>query len=326
MANMRILIRIVFIIFIANGIDCLGDNNCCNCFKEKDEETKEYEEIEGEGNITAESLINKDWIKTKENNPVLKIFKKKDNGLSPSEGNGDKISIKLDENNSKIADQNEAENKLKLNGKKYAFFEIKTNTDKTVYLYCSDVESSGNDYRVYGIFENTNHKSISVIACNTEKVRNMKNMFSRCSSLEKLDLNNFNTTIVTNMYGIFYECSSLTEINLKNFNTENVTDMGFMYSNCSSLKEINLKNFNTENVTDMGGMFSWCSSLTELNLKNFNTKNVTNMVNMFFACSSLKKLKIGDNFNTKNNPNVEKMFYNCDNLLENRINEILGKK
>ena len=47
MANMRMLIRIVFVIFIAKGIDCLGgvcDNCCdnyCDCFKEKDE----YEEI-----------------------------------------------------------------------------------------------------------------------------------------------------------------------------------------------------------------------------------------------------------------------------------------
>ena len=37
MANMRMLIRIVFVIFIANGIDCLGGvcDNCCDCFKEK---------------------------------------------------------------------------------------------------------------------------------------------------------------------------------------------------------------------------------------------------------------------------------------------------
>ena len=43
---MKMLIRIVFVIFIANGIDCLGGvcDNCCDwydCFKKK-----EYEEIE----------------------------------------------------------------------------------------------------------------------------------------------------------------------------------------------------------------------------------------------------------------------------------------
>ena len=41
MANMRMLIRIVFVIFIANGIDCLGSDNCCDnccdCLKDKKE-------------------------------------------------------------------------------------------------------------------------------------------------------------------------------------------------------------------------------------------------------------------------------------------------
>ena len=46
---MRILIRIVFIIFIANGIDCLGRvcDNCCDCIKggiKEYEEIKEYED------------------------------------------------------------------------------------------------------------------------------------------------------------------------------------------------------------------------------------------------------------------------------------------
>ena len=53
-------------IFIANGIDCLGGicDNCCdcfNCFKDKDENEKieEYEEIKEDENIKVESLVNK---------------------------------------------------------------------------------------------------------------------------------------------------------------------------------------------------------------------------------------------------------------------------
>ena len=46
MANMRTLIRIVFVIFIANRIDCLGEvcDNCCDGFKEKEEEEKKESE------------------------------------------------------------------------------------------------------------------------------------------------------------------------------------------------------------------------------------------------------------------------------------------
>ena len=127
MANMRILIRIVFVIFIAKGIDCLGcvcDDFCgwCDCFKEEDE------------NITAESLVNDNWYNAKKENLVLMLFEKKDNGIFTSEDNKYKISIESDEKgNHKIAYQDESEQELKLEEKKYALFEIKTNTNKTVY-------------------------------------------------------------------------------------------------------------------------------------------------------------------------------------------------
>ena len=47
---MRILMKIVFIIFIANGIDCLGEvcDNCCDCFKGKEKKEKQEEEEENE--------------------------------------------------------------------------------------------------------------------------------------------------------------------------------------------------------------------------------------------------------------------------------------
>ena len=64
---------------------------------------------------------------------------------------------------------------------------------------------------------------------------------------------------------MFSGCSSLKELNLNNFNINNVTNMWHMFSGCSSLKELNLNNFNTNNVTNMSYMFSGC--LDELKLK-----------------------------------------------------------
>ena len=108
MANMKTLIRIVFIIFIAKGIDCLGSNNYCSF--------PEYE------NITAESLVNDDWYNAKED-LILKIFEKNNNDVFTSKGNEDKILFKLDENvKLKITNQDETEDKLKLEDKKYALF------------------------------------------------------------------------------------------------------------------------------------------------------------------------------------------------------------
>ena len=67
------------------------------------------------------------------------------------------------------------------------------------------------------------------------------------------------------MSDMFSGCSSLKELNLNNFNTNNVTNMSLMFSGCSSLKELNLNNFNTNNVTNMFAMFGGC--LDELILK-----------------------------------------------------------
>ena len=50
----------------------------------------------------------------------------------------------------------------------------------------------------------------------------MRGMFSRCSSLKKLNLNNFNINKVTNKSKMFLGCSLLKELNLNNFNTNKV--------------------------------------------------------------------------------------------------------
>ena len=46
---------------------------------------------------------------------------------------------------------------------------------------------------------------------------------------------------------MFYNCSSLEELNLNNFNANNVTYMSCMFEYCPKLKELNLNSFNTIN-------------------------------------------------------------------------------
>ena len=320
---MRILIRMVFAIFIAKGIDCLGcvcDDfcGCRDCLKKK-----EYEEIEGDENNPAKELVNKDWFKAKKNKPVLKIFIKEENGVFKD--NENKVSFKLEGNNNpKIAYLNGNDDPLKLSDKKYAFFGIITKKGTPVYLYCSDIESGGINE---GIFTHMGHINISVIACDIENVRNMNSMFCHCYSLEKLDLQNFNTTGVTNMREMFALCSNLTELNIQSFNTINVTDMRYMFSECSSLTKLNIQSFNTSNVTNMEGMFSRCSGLENLNLNNFNTEKVTNMRCMFLVCISLGKLEFGKNFNTTEGTNVEYMFRGCQSFpdeIRSNLNDVEG--
>ena len=148
---------------------------------------------------------------------------------------------------------------------------------------------------------------------NTEKVKNMRYMFSSCSSLTSLDVTHFNTANVTNMESMFSSCSSLTSLDVTHFNTANVTNMCNMFSSCSSLTSLDVTHFNTANVTDMRRMFYSCSSLTSLDATHFNTANVTDMSYMFYSCSSLTSLDV-TNFNTAKVTNMENMFSNCSSL------------
>ena len=175
---------------------------------------------------------------------------------------------------------------------------------------------------------------------NTSEVENMGSMFSKCTSLETLDLSSFNTEKVTNMFemfvgstnlrtinlpkgfigsnvtdlnGMFRGCASLTELDLSGSNAEKVKNMGNMFDGCVALSNLNLSGFKTGSVTDMRYLFSSCQSLESLDLSGFNTENVSSMVAMFSQCSSLRSLDLSS-FNTSKVIDMNLMFYMCTNL------------
>lgn len=175
---------------------------------------------------------------------------------------------------------------------------------------------------------------------NTSEVENMGSMFSKCTSLETLDLSSFNTEKVTNMLAMFEGsmslrtiklpkgfigsnvtnlnatfrgCASLTELDLSGSNAEKVKDMGGMFYGCVVLSNLNLSGFKTGSVTDMPYLFSSCQSLESLDLSGFNTENVTSMESMFSQCSSLRSLDLSS-FNTSKVIDMHLMFFKCTNL------------
>ena len=156
--------------------------------------------------------------------------------------------------------------------------------------------------------------SLDVTHFNTANVTNMGYMFYSCSSLTSLDVTHFNTAKVTDMSRMFYNCSSLTSLDVTYFNTEEVRNMSNMFDSCSSLTSLDVTHFNTANVTDMHYMFSNCVALTSLYLTNFNTEKVTYMYGMFFSCSSLTTIYASSKFVTPQVSNSSSMFYNCEKL------------
>ena len=98
---------------------------------------------------------------------------------------------------------------------------------------------------------------------NTEKVTDMRYMFSSCSSLTSLDVTHFNTANVKDMSNMFYGCSGLISLDVTNFNTANVTNMRYMFKGCFKLKEIYVSDkFVTDDVIDSKDMFLGCHSLS----------------------------------------------------------------
>jgi len=116
----------------------------------------------------------------------------------------------------------------------------------------------------------------------------MEEMFYNCSSLEELDLSNFNTSKLTNMQYTFYNCTDLTVLNLSGWNTSNVTNMYSAFMNCESLEELDLSSFDTSKVTNMEQLFCRCEYLATIYVsEKWNTNKVTRSSNMFKYCEEL---------------------------------------
>ena len=188
--------------------------------------------------------------------------------------------------------------------------QINKNTTKCYIVSCLNSETP------YLFSQCANIKRIVILE--SKNVKNMNNMFNKCTSLKELNLNNFNTSNVTNMSYMFNGCSSLEKLNINNLNTNNVKNMTSMFNGCSALKELNLSNFKTNNVTDMSFMFYQCSSLANINLSNFITNNVADMSYMFCYCDALKKLDLS-NFDTSSVIRNDDMFSGCKNLDKKNI-------
>ena len=165
------------------------------------------------------------------------------------------------------------------------------------------------DFGISAIIQNI-QGNVSFLACDISELTDMSHMFWGCSSLQSLDVSNFDTSKITHMYGMFRECSSLQTLDVSNFDTSKVITMMYMFYACSSLQSLDVSNFDTSKVIEMKSMFDNCSSLQTLDVSNFDTSNVTTMDSMFSNCHSLQSLDLS-NFNTSNVTSMYSMFYSC---------------
>lgn len=149
--------------------------------------------------------------------------------------------------------------------------------------------------------------------------------FYRCNVSDiSDDLANLDTSLVTNMNYMF-SYTSLNNLDLSNFNTENVTSMESMFYQNSYLKTINLSGFNTPKLAGTIYMiFGNNRALTEIDASNFNTSQVYEMSNAFYNNAKLETLNIG-NWNAEKVVSIASAFYGCRKLTNLTFMTNLGK-
>ena len=191
----------------------------------------------------------------------------------------------------------------------FLWFEALTTIEHLDYLNTSEVEYMNSMFT-----KCTSLETLDLSSFNTEKVTDMQTMFDGSTNLRTINLpKGFIGSNVTDLNGMFRGCVSLTELDLSGSNAEKVKNMNSMFYGCVALSNLNLSGFKTGSLTEMRYLFSSCHSLESLDLSGFNTENVTSMVSMFSQCSSLRSLDLSS-FNTSKVIGMNLMFYNCTNL------------
>lgn len=191
----------------------------------------------------------------------------------------------------------------------FLWFEALTTIEHLDYLNTSEVEYMNSMFT-----KCTSLETLDLSSFNTEKVTDMQTMFEGSTNLRTINLpKGFIGSNVTDLNGMFRGCVSLTELDLSGSNAEKVKNMNSMFYGCVALSNLNLSGFKTGSLTEMRYLFSSCHSLESLDLSGFNTENVTSMVSMFSQCSSLRSLDLSS-FNTSKVIDMYLMFYKCTNL------------
>ena len=119
----------------------------------------------------------------------------------------------------------------------------------------------------------------------------MSNMFLGCSSLEFIDLSNFNTELVSNISGMFSGCNLIKSLNLSSFNTLNTIDMSEIFYGCNNLEILDISNFDTAKCDSYNNMFSNYANLKYIDIKNLKNDNIFkdsfNNSKLFYVCQSM---------------------------------------
>lgn len=140
-------------------------------------------------------------------------------------------------------------------------------------------------------------KLVNISNVDTSNVTDMSHMFTKCSSLESLDLSNWDVSNVTNMSFMFFECIlNNTSLDLSSWDTKNVTDMSYIFSGMSEedldnytvkgIRSLDLSGWDFTNVTTTNSMFLNTYTIEELDISGLFTSRIPVDMTYMFAQTS----------------------------------------
>ena len=130
------------------------------------------------------------------------------------------------------------------------------------------------------MFMNCRKLNMNVSTWRPQKVTNMQQAFTNCSSLTSLDLSAWNVSSVTTINSCFSGCSKLQTLNLGGWNISKLTNMNYAFSSCTNLTELNLSGWNTTTVTTMSDVFNNDTNLTSVIMNECSVNTINSIISI----------------------------------------------
>ena len=194
---------------------------------------------------------------------------------------------------------------------------------------CTNLKSVGffrgtpkgqNTYTINSMLRDcTSLETVDVSEFNPENIYGLSAVFQGCTSLKTIDLSSWNVQNVKYFRSLFEKCTALESVDLSSWNVASAEELDSMFYGCSNLKSVNFSGWNTPNLKNIDYMFGGCSALTSLDLSSFNTSKLMSysgngrLYSVFSGCSNLETLNISS-FNTSTITEFRTLFTNCNKL------------
>ena len=177
---------------------------------------------------------------------------------------------------------------ININNNTGAIITITTNTNKDIYLFCSNICYTKTNLE--GMFEGVEDiKNITIKICYSNNYKTPC-MFENCKNLEYFYLNKMSPVKdninATHCYHMFENCENLKNVNLEKINF--ISECNSIFRNCKALEEI--KFTRESKLEECFCLFENCENLKKV---NFNKEEITfynRSQEVFKGCKHLKEL------------------------------------